>query len=106
MSKELNIDEFYKFYKIIDKRIREDDVKILIELPEGSMVPVIKSVYGIPAIDLYIMLHALKKVMTDLIEQGLLDPDKKGDFLDGMLEMIKCEILEEEADDGRDTTQE
>ena len=102
MSKELNIDEFNK---MIDKRIREDDVKILIELPEGSMVPKITSVYGIPAIDLYIMIHALKKVITDLFEQGLLDPDKKGDFLDGILDMIKGEILEAEADDGRDTTQ-
>lgn len=102
MSKELNIDEFNKF---IDKRIREDDVKILIKLPEGSMEPIIKSIYGIPVIDLYIMIHALKKVITDLFEEGLLDPDKKGDFLDGIMDMIKGEILEEEADDGRDTTQ-
>lgn len=103
MSKELNIDEFGK---IIDKQIREDDVKLLIELPEGSMDPEIKSVYGIPVIDLYIMIHALKKVITDLFKQGeLLDPDKKGDFLDGILDMIKGEILEEEADDGRDTSQ-
>ena len=92
---------------MIDKQIREDDVKLLIELPEGSMDPEIKSVYEIPVIDLYIMIHALKKVITDLFEQGkLLDPDKKGDFLDGIMDMIKGEILEEEADDGRDTTQE
>ena len=103
MSQELNIDEFNK---MIDERIREDDVKLLIELPEGSMEPIIKSIYGIPVIDLYIMIHALKKVITDLFKQGeLLDPDKKGDFLDGIMDMIKGEILEEEADDGRDTTQ-
>lgn len=103
MSKELNIDEFNK---MIDKQIREDDVKLLIELPEGSMEPIIKSIYGIPLIDLYIMIHALKKVITDLFNQSeLLDPAKKSDFLDGILDMVKAEILEEEADDGRDTTQ-
>lgn len=93
---EFNIDAFTQ---AIDDMIKEEDIKLLIELPKGKLEAEVQSSFGIAALDLYIMLHGFKAVIDQFYaDGGLMDPEKKGDFLDGIFEMIKGEILEGDAD--------
>ena len=89
-------DMINKFGEIIDKQLKENEINMVITLPEGSMDAEIRSSYdGIEVMNFYILLHALKKVVGGVIEQANVDEDKLEDMLDGMFEMVKNGILEE-----------
>lgn len=88
-----------KFGEMIDNLLEENEVKMLITLPEGTLEPEIRSTFtepGGPAIDFYILLLALEKVVADLTSQeGPLDPEKKEQMLDAILELVKKDIMED-----------
>ena len=95
-----------KMGEIIDKFLLENDIGMMIRLPEGSMDPEIKSSFddiGFDknVMDLYILLHAIANVVANLIKADFLDPDRAEDMLDGIFEMAKNEILKEAADDSK-----
>lgn len=95
-----------KMGEIIDKFLLENDIGMMIRLPEGSMDPEIKSSFdeiGFDknVMDLYILLHAIANVVANLIKADFLDPDRAEDMLDGIFEMAKNEILKEATDDSK-----
>ena len=85
-----------KFGEIIDKHLKEHEINLVITLPKGSMDAEIHSSYDdIDVMNFYIMLHGLRKVMKGVIEQGHVDENKIEEMLDGMLEMLKNDILKD-----------
>ena len=89
--KELNINEFGR---IMDDLIYKNDIKLLISIPENSRDINIQSNFlSTSPTDLYILLNALEKTFKDLLNTGLIDESKKEAFLDGMLQLVKNDIL-------------
>lgn len=89
------------FGQAIDEMLVENEVRMQITLPEGSMDPEIKSTFSKtgPVLDFYILLHALKKVVSDFLDMDIIDPDKEEDMIDGMLQMVKDAIFKERQQD-------
>ena len=92
-----------KFGAAIDKILEESDVRMVVRLPEGSMEATVMSPftqeYG-PVLDFYILLHGLTAVVSDLVEQ---EPDRNPDreaMVDGILEMVKKDIMDKVKKDG------
>lgn len=85
----------------VDDMLEENEVRMLITLPEGSMDPEIESAFSrtVPVMDFYILLHALKKVVSDFLDSDMIDPDKEEHMIDGMLQMVKDAIFEERQQD-------
>lgn len=94
-GKEFNIDTFGK---IIDEFLKENEIGMLITLPKGSFEAKIDfpAMENNPIMELYIMLHALKKVINDIFILDIMDETKKSECLDGIFKMMKADILEEE----------
>lgn len=97
MSKDFDIDTFGA---IIDKHLKKNEIKMLIEIPEGTMEPEITSSFGIATMDLYILLHAMRKTLAQVMIDGNVDPDNKGEMISAMIDMIKADLINEEAADG------
>lgn len=94
-------DMLLKMYgEMVDDILRADDVRLLIRLPEGTMEPEIQSSFKVndlqSILEFYIMLHGLKKVMQLVMSLDMVDPDKKELMIDGMLQMVKDELMEED----------
>lgn len=90
------------FSKEIDKLLTANKIKMMVTFPEGGMEPIIKT--NIPEFDsatihFYLILHMAKKVFKELLKIDVVDANKKEDILEGLFEMLKAEILEEEAAD-------
>ena len=97
MSKDFDIDAFGA---IIDEQLKKHEIKMLIEIPEGTMGPEITSSFGkIATMDLYILLHALRKTLAQVMIDGNVDPDHKGEMISAMIDMIKADLINEEAAD-------
>ena len=95
----MNIDDFSE---VIEKMLRSNEVKMIVTFPAGTMEPDLRTnLVDSPAILFYLMLHAMKKVFKALINLGEVDETKKEDILDGLFEMLREEILKEEAEDER-----
>lgn len=93
-----NMDDIIDIFgQAVDEMLVENEIRMIIKLPKGSMDPEIKSTFSQvgPVMDFYILLHALKKVVSDLMSMDMIDPDKEEDMIDGMLQMVKDEILSE-----------
>ena len=92
-----------EFGAAIDKILEESDVRMLVRLPEGSMEATVKSPFtdSLGAVmDFYIMLHGLSKVVQTLIEQNPdINPDTEK-MIDGILEMVKKDIMDKVKKDG------
>lgn len=89
------------FGQAIDEMLVENAVRMQITLPKGSIEPEIRSTFykAGPLLYFYILLHALKKVASDFLDMDIIDPDKKEDMIDGMLQMVKDAIFEERQQD-------
>lgn len=91
---ELTID---KFEEIIDGFLKDNHVQILIDIPEGTIDAKVKdNVEMGSVIQFYIMLHGLKASFGNMLEEmkDMLAPEKKEDMIDGILEMVKGELME------------
>ena len=89
-----------KFGAMIEKVLEENEIGLTIMMPEGSMVPEIKSSFekmgrGDKAtMDLYILIHGIAYTVKDLIETTV-DKEKTPEMLDAIFDMVKDEILKE-----------
>ena len=89
-----------KFGAMIEKVLEENEIWLTIMMPEGSMVPEIKSSFekmgrGDKAtMDLYILIHGIAYTVKDLIETTV-DKEKTPEMLDAIFDMVKDEILKE-----------
>ena len=89
--KELNINEFAR---IMDDLILNNNIKLLISIPENSRDINIQSNFlDTPPTNLYILLNAFEKTFKDLLNTGLIDESKKEEFLDGLLLLVRNDIL-------------
>ena len=92
-----------RFGELVDNMLLNTSIEMLIKLPKGSMTPWITSSFGQledggkEVMELYILLHALKETINNLIKENITDPDKTEDMVDALLEMVKREIMEGEA---------
>ena len=88
---ELNINEVGR---IMDELIYKNDIKLLISIPENSReINIQSNFFDTPATNLYIHLNALGKTFKDLLNTGMIDESKKEAFLDGMLQLVRNDIL-------------
>lgn len=92
-----------EFGKQIDDLLEKADVRMMVRLPEGSMDAEVVSPFTDnlgPVMDFYILLHGLSKVVQDLVEQEPdLNPNREA-MVDGILEMVKRDIMDKVTKDG------
>lgn len=99
-SNTLDIDSFGE---IIDNFLKENHVQVLITMGRGTLDPDIKDNIGLgPVGRFYILLYAITKALNDLMDMRdkdgdtLLDPRKKEQLVDEILELVKNNLMEEE----------
>lgn len=91
MSEKLTIE---KFGEIMDDFLRENEINMLITLPEGSIEPRIQDNTGMGwVVQFYILLAALPPVFKGMFE--MMESEKES-LIDGMLELVKNELMEQE----------
>ena len=90
MNKQFNIDTFGE---IMDKWIYENDIQLLIEIPEGTNEAIVKdNCCDVGVMQFYILLTAMKQVYKNIYDK-LLDPVKEEEFIDGILELVKEDLM-------------
>lgn len=91
MGKTLDLDTFGE---IMDDIIKRSDIKLLIEMPEGTQEATVTGT-GIATLDFYIQLNAiiptLAQVIRDMGRKEELDVEG---VLDGVFEIMKHDIIE------------
>lgn len=92
-----------EFGKVIDKVLEESDVRMMVRLPKGTTYAEVRSPFTDtmgPTIDFYILLLGLSKVVRDLVKQEPdLNPNTEA-MLDGILGMVKKDIMDQVKKDG------
>lgn len=95
-----------KFGEIIDNFLKESAVGMFLNFKEGTLVPEIEDNHGLgPVMNLYMLMHAIKVVIKELVEiEGPLqiDKDRLPDMLDNLMEIIKSEILSDYKEEGKE----
>lgn len=91
MGKTLDLDTFRE---IMDDIIKGSDIKLLIEMPEGTQEATVTGT-GIATLDFYIQLNAIIPTLAQVIRDmsGKEELDVEG-VLDGVFEMMKHDIIE------------
>lgn len=82
------------FGEIMDDIIKRSDIKLLIEMPEGTQEATVTGT-GIATLDFYIQLNAIIPTLAQVIRDmsGKEELDVEGVF-DGVFEMMKHDIIE------------
>ena len=80
--------------EIIDEMLEKNEIVLQAKLPAGSMDAEIKSNVDElgPTGHFYILLHVLKTVFLEFAK--MLNEAKKEEFIDGVLMMVKGELME------------
>lgn len=91
MGKTLDLDTFGE---IMDDIIKRSDIKLLIEMPEGTQEATVTGT-GIATLDFYIQLNAIIPTLAQVIRDmgGKEELDVEG-VLDGVFEIMKHDIIE------------
>lgn len=91
MEKTLDLDTFGE---IMDDFIKRSDIKLLIEMPEGTQEATVTGT-GVATLDFYIQLNAIIPTLAQVIRDmgGKEKLDTEG-VLDGVFEMMKHDIIE------------
>lgn len=86
-----------KFGEIIDNFLKDNNISMLIEVPEGTLDPVIKDNTGMgPVIKFYILLIALKAIGKQLrSDMGIALQEEWEGTIDGILKLVKNDLMEE-----------
>lgn len=86
-----------KFGEIIDNFLKDNDVSMLINIPEGTLDPVIKDNTGMgPVIKFYILLIALKAIGKQLrSDMDITSQEEWEGAIDGILKLVKKDLMEE-----------
>ena len=91
---EWNIDTFGE---IMDSFLKDNHIQMLIDMPEGKIKPEVKDNANMGGtVQFYIMLNALTVTMNRMFAdmKGMLDPKKKEPLIDGILKIVKNELME------------
>ncbi|MDY4835565.1 MAG: hypothetical protein SO181_10565 [Frisingicoccus sp.] len=86
-----------KFGEIIYNFLKDNNISMLIEVPEGALDPVIKDNTGMgPVIKFYILLIALKATGKQLrSDMGITSQEAWEGAIDGILKLVKNDLMEE-----------
>ena len=91
MEKKLDIETFIKE---IDEFLEENHIQMLIDMPEGTLDPKLEDNANLGGtVQFFILLKALPEAYMNMI-RPMLFPDKEEFFIDGILEMVKEEMLQ------------
>lgn len=90
-----------KFGEIIDNFLKENRVQMLIEIPEGTLKPIVKDNIGAGAVmKFYFLLKAISAVGKELKrDMGYNDTDDWEYVVDEILKLVKAELVEEKQDE-------
>ncbi len=93
MSEKLTIE---KFGEIMDDFLKENEINMLITLPEGSIEPQIQDNIAMGCVvQFYILLATLPTVFKEMFRTMNLDETKEESLIDSMLEMVKGEVMKQ-----------
>lgn len=84
------------FGEIMDEFLKENEIAMLIEMPEGTLKAEVRNNCEMPGVvDLYILLNALPSVLEIVFDQFEND-NKTGqrDLVHAMMEMVEDELVE------------
>ena len=88
-----------KFGEIMDDFLKDNHVQMLIDMPEGTLDPVVKdNVNAGPVVKLYFLLNAISAVCKDL--KSCIDINEKENpedwekTVDAILNLVKAELME------------
>ena len=91
MNKELTIETFGE---IMDEFLKANHIQVLIDITEGTNEPEIRDNTGLGvAVWFYILMAAMAKVIGEL-DKKILDHEKREDFIDACLAMVKDELMQ------------
>lgn len=100
MKEAVNNKQIELFGELIDSIIRDNNIAMLIDIPAGTMTPALKDNSNLgPVIQFYILLHALETCFKDMCEVADVDPEQKDNLIDGLLELVKKDVLRDEEED-------
>ena len=84
------------FGEIMHKFLKENDIKMLIEMPKGTLKAEVRNNCEMPGVvDLYILLNALPSVFETVFDQ--IENDNKTnqrDIVHAMMKMVENELIE------------
>lgn len=86
-----------KFGEIMDNFLKDNDVSMLINIPEGTLDPIIKDNTGMGSvIRFYILLIALESIGKQLrSDMGITSQEEWERAIDGILKLVKNDLTEE-----------
>lgn len=89
--------DFDKFGEIIDNFLKDNNVAMLIDVPKGTLDPIIKDNTGMGSvIKFYILLIALKSIGKQLrSDMNIASQEKWEGAIDGILKLAKNDLMEE-----------
>lgn len=91
-----------KFGEMMDEFLKNNEIKMLITLPEGTVEPQIQDNVGFGSVaHFYILLQAMGSVFGSL--RDLLDPSQVEQFIDTLLDLLKKDVLDKGGEKDADT---
>ena len=86
-----------KFGEIIGNFLKDNDVSMLINIPDGTLDPIIKDNVGMGSvIRFYILLIALESIGKQLrSDMGIALQEEWERAIDGILKLVKKDLMEE-----------
>ena len=93
---EFNLD---KFGEIMDDFLKENEIRMLITLPEGSIEPVVEENVGLGStVHFYILLNSIGTVCEQMQKDMGIDKDSVewANVVHVLLKMVEAELLEED----------
>ena len=89
-----------KFGKIVDDFLNDNHIQMIIEMKEGTRKAIIKDNTGMGSvIQFYILMHGMAQCMDRMMDDMEIEKEGKPEMLDGILEILKNELLSEEGEE-------
>ena len=87
-----------KFGKNIDNFLKENHVQMLIEMPEGTLDPIVKDNIGAGSVmKFYFLLNAISAVGKEMKKDMDIPADERDEWeevVDGILHLVKNDLME------------
>lgn len=93
-KRELNLDTFGE---IVDEFLKENEIQMLITIPEGSITPEVRDNVGLgPVVHFYILLKALTTVVKETVDAMSINAGSPEweHTVDAILSLVKQDIMD------------
>lgn len=89
-----------KFGKIVDDFLNDNHIQMIIEMEEGTRKAIIEDNTGMGSvIQFYILMHGMAQCMDIMMDDMEIEKEGKPKMVDGILEILKNELLSEEGEE-------